>query len=609
MFKKNLSGAPMTYSKSPESVVESKSLESAVEVENPKTATPELHLTDADNYQPEDFPDIADRPRPAKPRSRWLLIAAIAIVTGGGGWYLWQSSQSPPPQQAAAGKPKGIPVKIATLESRSIQDTSEFVSSLEAKRSVQIKPQTEGLVTEIFVKSGDSIEKGQAIARIKSDSAQAQLRQSQANLSAAESNLAELQAGARPEEIAQAQAQVAQAQANLAQLRSGSRPEEIGQAQALVSQAEANLADAQTGSLLEDIAQAKAQVEASTAEAKLAAQQLVRYQALAKEGATSANTLQEYIQKESSAKAKLRESQRRLQQRQKNREAEIDRRTAALQQQREALRQSQNGARPQEIAKAEAEVAQAKAKLAELANGTRQEQIDRAEAQVAQAAAQVRGFEVQLQETAVIAPFAGVIGDIPVKVGDYLKIGDAIATLTENQLLDLRLSIPLERMPQLRLGLPVEMLDTQGKAIAKGQISFISPNVSANSQTVLAKATFGNPTGELLNLQFVKARVIWDQKPGIVVPVTAVTRLGGQTFVFTAQKPEQSKPGMPPLVARQKPVKLGTIKGNNYQIIEGLQAGEKVIVAGILNLTDGAPIVVQEPGEAEGKKPAVGEKN
>jgi len=598
----------MSYSKSPESVVESKSLESAVEVENPKTATPELHPTDADNYQPEDFPAVADRPRPAKPRSRWLLIAAIAIVTGGGGWYLWQSSQSPPPQQAAAGKPKGIPVKIATLESRSIQDTSEFVSSLEAKRSVQIKPQTEGLVTEIFVKSGDSIEKGQAIARIKSDSAQAQLRQSQANLSAAESNLAELQAGARPEEIAQAQAQVAQAQANLAQLRSGSRPEEIGQVQALVSQAEANLADAQTGSLLEDIAQAKAQVEASTAEAKLAAQQLVRYQALAKEGATSANTLQEYIQKESSAKAKLRESQRRLQQRQKNREAEIDRRTAALQQQREALRQSQNGARPQEIAKAEAEVAQAKARLAQLANGTRQEQIDRAEAQVAQAAAQVRGFEVQLQETAVIAPFAGVIGDIPVKVGDYLKTGDAIATLTENQLLDLRLSIPLERMPQLRQGLPVEMLDTQGKAIAKGQISFISPNVSANSQTILAKATFPNPTGELLNLQFVKARVIWDQKPGILVPVTAVTRLGGQTFVFTAQKPEQSKPGMPPLVARQKPVKLGTIKGNNYQIIEGLQAGEKVIVAGILNLTDGAPIVVQEPGEAEGKKPPVGGK-
>lgn len=576
----------MSYSKSPESVVEA---------EEQKSATPELHPTDAENDRPDDFPPIIDRPQPGKPRSRWALIAAIAIATGaaGFGWYSWQSSHNRP-QQAAA-QPKGIPVKLAAVETSSVQDASEFVSSLEAKRSVAIKPEIDGLVTEIFVKSGDSINKGQAIARIKSDSAQADLRQSQANLIRAQSHLAELQAGTRPEEIAQAQAQVAQATANLAQVRSGSRPEEIGQAQARVSQAQADLADAQTGSLLEDIAQARAQIEASTAEAKLATQQLARYQALAKEGAESANTLEQYTQKEGSAKANLREAQRRFEQRQKNRQAEIERRTAALQQQQQALRQSQNGSRPEEIAKAEAEVAQAKGKLAELANGTRQEQLDQAEAQVAEAAAQVRGFEIQLQETAVIAPFAGVIGDIPVKVGDYLQKGDPIATLTENQLLDLRLSIPLERQPQLRLGLPVQMLDAQGKAIAIGQISFISPNVSANSQTILAKATFPNPNGELLNLQFVKAKVIWKENPGILVPVTAVTRLGGQTFVFTAQKPSQPQPGMPPLIARQKPVKLGTIEGNNYQVIEGLKAGEKIVVAGILNLTDGVPIMAQEP--------------
>ena len=560
----------MSYPKSPESVVEA---------QEQKSATPELHPTDADSAQPQEFVTVADSPEPVdKRRSRWPLIVAIAIATGaaGFGWYSWQSSHNRAQQPAAAAQPPAIPVKLAAVESSSVQEASEFVSSLEAKRSVEIKPESEGLVTEIFVKSGDFINKGQAIARMKSDSAQADLRQSQANLIRAQSRYAELQAGTRPEEITQAQAQVAQA--------------------------EANLADAQTGSLLEDIAQARAQIEASTAEARLATQQLTRYQALAKEGAESANTLEEYTQKAGTAKANLREAQRRFQQRQKNRQAEIERRTAALQQQRQALQQLQKGSRPEEIAKAEAEVAQAKSRLTQLANGTRQEQIDQAEAQVAEAAAQVRGFEVQLQETAVIAPFAGVIGDIPVKVGDYLQKGNAIATLTENQLLDLRLSIPLERQPQLRLGLPVQMLDAQGKAIAQGQISFISPNVSANSQTILAKASFPNPSGELLNLQFVKAKVIWKQNPGILVPVTAVTRLGGETFVFTAQKPQQPQPGTPPLIARQKSVKLGTIEGNNYQVIEGLQPGEKIVVAGILNLTDGVPIMAQEPEVSEGKK-------
>ena len=595
----------MSYPKSPESVVEA---------QEQKSATQELHPTDADSAQPQEFVNVADSPEPVdKPRSRWPLIAAIAIAAGAAGFglYSWQSSNNRAQQPAAAAQPPAIPVKLAAVESSSVQEASEFVSSLEAKRSVEIKPEAEGLVTEIFVKSGDFINKGQPIARMKSDSAQADLRQSQANLIRAQSRYAELQAGTRPEEIAQARAQVVQAQANLAQLRSGSRPEEIGQAQARVSQAEADLADAKTGSLLEDIAQAKAQIEASTAEEKLATQQLARYQALAREGAESANTLEQYTQQAATAKANLREAQRRFQQREKNRDAEIERRTAALQQQQQALQQLKKGSRPEEIDKAEAEVAQAKSRLEQLAKGTRQEQIDQAEAQVAEAAAQVRGFEVQLQETAVIAPFAGVIGDIPVKVGDYLQKGDAIATLTENQLLDLRLSIPLERQPQLRLGLPVQMLDAQGKAIAIGQISFISPNVSANSQTILAKASFPNPSGELLNLQFVKAKVIWKQNPGILVPVTAVTRLGGETFVFTAQKPQQSQPGTPPLVARQKSVKLGTIEGNNYQVIQGLQPGEKIVVAGILNLTDGVPIMAQEPEVSEDKKTTlpVGSKN
>jgi multidrug efflux pump subunit AcrA (membrane-fusion protein) len=49
-------------------------------------------------------------------------------------------------------------------------------------------------------------------------------------------------------------------------------------------------------------------------------------------------------------------------------------------------------------------------------------------------------------------------------------------------------------------------------------------------------------------------------------------------------------------------VKLGTIEGNNYQVIEGLQPGEKIVVAGILNLTDGVPIMAQEPEVSEGKK-------
>ncbi|BDI19442.1 hypothetical protein ANSO36C_52440 [Nostoc cf. commune SO-36] len=120
------------------------------------------------------------------------------------------------------------------------------------------------------------------------------------------------------------------------------------------------------------------------------------------------------------------------------------------------------------------------------------------------------------------------------------------------------------------------------------------------------KANFGNSRNQLVNRQAVQTRVIWNQRPGILIPVTAVSRLGGETFVFVAQAPAEKKAeaptekkaeapaekqaGAPSLVAQQKPVKLGAIEGNNYQVIEGLKAGDKIVVSGILNLTNGAPI-------------------
>ena len=132
--------------------------------------------------------------------------------------------------------------------------------------------------------------------------------------------------------------------------------------------------------------------------------------------------------------------------------------------------------------------------------------------------------------------------------------------------------------------------------LCTGQIIFISPRVTSNSQSIQAKASFDNSQGQLRDGQFIKANLIWQERPGVLIPTSAISRLGGATFVFVAQtqqpqpgQPEQS--GQPKLVAKQKPVKLGAIQKNNYQVLEGLQPGEKVIFSGVQNLSDGAPII------------------
>lgn len=88
--------------------------------------------------------------------------------------------------------------------------------------------------------------------------------------------------------------------------------------------------------------------------------------------------------------------------------------------------------------------------------------------------------------------------------------------------------------------------------------------------------------------QTVQSRVIWNKQPGVLVPATAISRVAGQNFVFVAQAPEAGK-----LVARQRPVVLGDIQGNDYQVKSGLKANERIVVSGTLKLIDGAPIVAQ----------------
>jgi RND family efflux transporter MFP subunit len=482
-------------------------------------------------------------PEPSKPpqKHRWPLILGIIFLIGGGGltWRWWQNSHANnAPPSGAASKPMAVPVKLATVGTGTVQESSVFVGTLEAPRFVTIKPQIEGRVNQIFIKEGDRVQQGQTIVSLQSDDVQALVQQRKAALEQASANLAELKAGTRPEQIAQARATLTQAQARLADASSGAQPQEI--------------------------AQAVAQIESATSELDLAKSRAKRYEQLAKEGAVSQDQLEGYLKQQRSDEAALVVAQKRLEQLRRSRGSDISALSAAVEQQRQNLRQQQNGPRPEEIAQARS--------------------------QVSQAAAQVQSAQVQLQYTKVVAPFTGVVGNIPVKLGDYVGKGDALTTLTKNDAFDLNLAIPLNRGKQLRLGLPVQLLDAKGKPMARGRVTFISPNATPDSQTVLAKATFGNSQGQLLNGQSVQAKTIWDEHPGILIPVTAVSRLGGKTFVFVAQT-QQPKPGMPSLMAQQKPIDLGAIEGNNYQVIKGLNPGDKIVVSGLLNLTNGASIV------------------
>jgi hypothetical protein len=145
--------------------------------------------------------------------------------------------------------------------------------------------------------------------------------------------------------------------------------------------------------------------------------------------------------------------------------------------------------------------------------------------------------------------------------------------------------IPTERSSQARLGLEVQLFDTSGKLLEKTKIDFLSPQVDPSLQGILAKAPVHATPDIMRNAQLIKARVIWTTKPMVVVPVLAVTRQGGQTFVFVARKQPNGQ-----VIAAQTAVTLGDTVENTYSISSGLNAGDQVVISSTQFLVNGMPV-------------------
>src|SRR5688572_4257155 len=185
-----------------------------------------------------------------------------------------------------------------------------------------------------------------------------------------------------------------------------------------------------------------------------------------------------------------------------------------------------------------------------------QNSLRTAEARLATIDAQVREGRVELGYYRVNAPQAGVVGDITLRVGDRVTPATPITTIDDNSQLEADIQVPLDRTPDLRVGLPVQMLDAEGKALATNPITFVAPRVDERTQTVLVKSVLRNAPPAMRAQQFARARIIWRQSPGLTIPLTAVTRINGLYFCFVA---EQSDKG---LVARQRPIEVGELVGN-----------------------------------------------
>jgi RND family efflux transporter MFP subunit len=222
-------------------------------------------------------------------------------------------------------------------------------------------------------------------------------------------------------------------------------------------------------------------------------------------------------------------------------------------------------------------VSRAELEQAETAHKTALAQLDAIQSQIKES-------QVELQYYRVTAPASGIVGDIPIREGDRVTSSTLITTIDAAEGLEAYINVPLERATELRPGLIVELLDTDGKVTASNPITFIAPRAEDATQSVLVKATLRQKPADVRVMQYVRSRIVWSTDPVLTVPLIAVNRISGQYFVFVA---EEGKGGP---VARQKPVEVGEVVGDQYVVRSGLKPGERVIVSNLQKIRDGSPV-------------------
>jgi RND family efflux transporter MFP subunit len=231
--------------------------------------------------------------------------------------------------------------------------------------------------------------------------------------------------------------------------------------------------------------------------------------------------------------------------------------------------------------------------------------LDNAESTYEAAAAQLKSLEeqvnqqqVELRYYQVRAPMDGTVGDIPVRVGDRVAVSTLLTTVDEPAGLEAYIYVPADRAGKLRMNAPVHLVDDSGRHLADTHITFISPQVDTDTQTVLAKATVENAQATLRVAQQVRAQVVWGTHEGTVIPILAVTRINGQFFAFLAVREGNAT------VARQKVLRIGDTIGNDYVVLAGIKPGDHIILSGLQFLQDGAPVAeqIQQTASSDGKE-------
>ena len=226
-----------------------------------------------------------------------------------------------------------------------------------------------------------------------------------------------------------------------------------------------------------------------------------------------------------------------------------------------------------------------------------QAELERAEATMRSNEAQLDRLKVRLDRTLVRAPFAGVVGQRSVSLGDYVTTETRLVSLQTVSPQRASFQVPERYSDKLKVGQQVsfQVAALPGRRFT-GKVDFVDPMVKLPGRTIMVKALVPNPRRELQAGMFIEARLATDVRPNaVVIPEDAILPLQGSSVVWVVNGGK----------AARRQVELGVRTPGFVEVKSGVQDAEQVVVGGQERLAEGAPVqpklVERQPANAAGE--------
>jgi membrane fusion protein (multidrug efflux system) len=238
-------------------------------------------------------------------------------------------------------------------------------------------------------------------------------------------------------------------------------------------------------------------------------------------------------------------------------------------------------------------------------NFVSQAAVDQSAAALEVAEAQVALARAQAERMRIVAPFDGVAGIRTVNLGDYVKDGADLVNIEDNSAMWVDFRLPERYVARLSRGQSVEArLDALPGKPFKGQIEAVDAQLDANGRSLLVRARVPNTGGELRSGMFARVRVVFEmRKNALVVPEEALVPQGGKQYLIKlVDGPKGGK------VSQRLEARIGVRLPGKAEILEGVNAGDLVVLAGQSRLMKPEPVPVRvvDIDKPSGAKPGAG---